>query len=42
VVVDRVGSIKMNEVNKILDEDSIVAYFNQRLVHISEKILAEK
>ena len=39
VVVDRVGGVKMNEVSKILDEEGIIGYFNQRLLHISEKIL---
>ncbi len=40
-MVDRVGAVKMNEVSKILDEDQIVGYFNQRLLNISEKILKE-
>lgn len=42
IVVDRVGCVKINEVNKILDEDSLVGYFNQRLLHISERVLNEK
>jgi hypothetical protein len=39
LVVDRIGAIKINEVNKIVDEDELIGYFNQRLLQISEKIL---
>lgn len=42
VVVDRIGCVKINEVNKILDEEGLVGYFNQRMLQISEKVLEEK
>lgn len=42
VILDRVGLLKMVEVNKILDDEAFYAYMCQRMLSISEKILKEK
>ncbi len=41
MVVDRVGNIKMQGLNKVLSEDEMVGYMNQRLIYLAEKVLRE-
>lgn len=42
VIVDRIGNIKLNELGKIIEDEELIAYINQRMLHISEKVLREK
>ena len=41
-MVDRVGCIKMQGLQKVLDEVELVAYMNQRLLQLSERVLGEQ
>ena len=42
VVVDRIGNIKLQNLSKVLDEDELVAYFNQRMCHLAEEVIGDK
>ena len=42
VVVDKIGGIKISEVNKIMDEETFINYTISRLYHISEQVLQQK
>lgn len=42
VVLDRIGIIKPNELSKIIDDEALIGYTLQRLIHLSESILKEK
>lgn len=39
VVVDRIGNIKIQGLNKVLEDEDLVGYINQRLIYLSEKVL---
>lgn len=42
VVVDRIGNIKVHELSKVFEDDELVHYTSQRLLHLSEQVLAER
>jgi|LakMenE01Jun11ns_1017448.scaffolds.fasta_scaffold9609631_1 hypothetical protein len=42
VIVDRIGNIKIHDLSKVLEDEDLVGYMNQRLIYLSEKIVAEK
>lgn len=42
VIVDRIGNIKLNELGKVIEDDEIVAYLNQRMLNLSEHVLRQK
>lgn len=42
VIIDKVGSIKLSELHKIVADDQFVGYINQRMLHLSEHVLKEK
>ena len=41
-MVDRLGNIKIQHLSKVLDEDELVFYLNQRLCQIAEEYLGER
>lgn len=42
VIIDRVGSIKLSELHKIVTDEQFVGYINQRMLHLSQSVLKEK
>lgn len=42
VIVDRLGNIKIHELSKFFEEDELAHYINQRMLHITERIIKEK
>lgn len=42
VVVDRIGNIKVHELSKVFEDDELVHYTSQRLLHLSEEVLGER
>jgi hypothetical protein len=36
VVVDRIGNIKISELSKQIEDEQLIAYINQRMIHLSE------
>jgi hypothetical protein len=37
-----VGNLRVQDISKLFEEDQLEAFFNQRLLHLSEEILGEK
>lgn len=42
MVVDRIGNVKVQDLNKLFEEDELVSYVNQRMIDLSENRLDEK
>lgn len=42
MVVDRIGNVKVQDLNKLFEEDELVSYVNQRMIDLSENHLDEK
>ena len=41
-MVDRIGNVKVQDLNKLFEEDELVSYINQRMLDLSEHHLEEK
>ena len=39
ILVDRIGSIKLSELSKVVEDEELIAYINQRMLQLSETIL---
>lgn len=35
VIVDRIGNIKLNELGKLIEDEEIIGYINQRMLNLS-------